>query len=156
MTDPVHQARLATVRAHVEAEDAQDLDAIMATWSRTEPTTLSYNRIAVTGNDAIRHSYKSRVSQLPGFTFDEVKQQYSGDEVITEQVLRFRDDQGELIEVSSVVFYSFDAENLLTEERVYLNELPLAPYFYPKLWKHAVGSDPSKQERILRGPAHKE
>lgn len=150
MVDRLQRTRLDTVQAHVDAENVQDLDAIMATWSTTETVVLSYNRIAVEGLDAVRRSYKARVTQLPNFGFDLVRRHEHGDMVIAEQVLRFDGTDGERIESASVVFYEFDRVGLLREERVYLNELPLAPYFYPHLWREAVGNDPSRRERALR------
>lgn len=150
MVDQLRRRRLETVEAHVEAENKQDLDAIMRTWSTTETVVLSYNRIAVEGLEAVRNSYRARVTQLPGFNFDVARRFETDEAVIAEQVLRFQNAEGGWVESASVVFYEFDQVGLLREERVYLNELPLAPYFYPKLWREAIGSDPSKRERELR------
>ena len=150
MDDVSYAAAASTVDAHVAAENAQTLDAIMATWSKTVEVVLSYNQIPVRGLEAVERSYAARVGQLPPFAFEEVARFRGEDSIVTEQVLRFTGDDGAEVTGPSVVIYTFDDVGLLVEERVYLNELPLAPYFYPHLWKNRMNSDPSITERSLR------
>lgn len=131
MNDAQRKVRVATVEEHLRAEDAQDLEAIMATFSDRPDISLSYNFIAIAGHEKIRRGYFKKVGALPKFTFPIVRRHICEDTIIEEHKLLFEGRDGKPVEVASVVIYDFDEHGKLLSESVFLNELPLMAYFYP-------------------------
>jgi ketosteroid isomerase-like protein len=126
MTATEH-ARLATVEEHVRAENARDMDAIMATFGEGDRTSVVYNGIPTIGHRKIRRSYEIRLNALPDFRFEVKQRHFSTDSLIAEHVLHFTSKEGQPVEVPMCIIYCFDEAGKLSEERIYINEAPLTP-----------------------------
>lgn len=121
------QARLATVEEHVRAENARDMDAIMATFGEGDRTSVTYNGIPTIGYRKIRRSYEIRLNALPDFRFEVKQRHFSTDSLIAEHVLHFTSKEGQPVEVPMCIVYCFDEAGKLSEERIYINEAQMTP-----------------------------
>jgi hypothetical protein len=115
-------ARLATVEEHVRAENARDMDAIMATFSATAHPHVVYNGIPTTGPTKIRRSYEVRLNALPDFRFEVTQRHVNPDSIIAEHVLHFTNTKGQAVTVPMCIVYCFDEVGKLSEERIYIDE----------------------------------
>lgn len=132
------ERRRALYRAHREAEDRHDLDAILETFSQ-ERASMLYNRAHWTDLDAIRaaHVYLG-MSDAQG-AFDDIRtvvdaEHFTDDEIVIEgrlvgkhvgDFLGFA-PTGREVELPYVTFYRFDDGGKLVSERVVMNTGVLA------------------------------
>jgi hypothetical protein len=128
--------RRALLDAHYEAEDAHDLEGIMATFS--PKAEMIYNRQPFGDSDAIRwaHGYIGLSAAAGAFhALRNVRDRihFTDDEIVVEgrlcarhvgEFLGFAPTDRE-IELPFVAFYSFDEHGDLTSERVVMNLGPL-------------------------------
>jgi SnoaL-like protein len=130
------ERRRALVRAHYAAENAHDLDAIMATFSPTGE--MQYNRQVFPTDETIRwaHGYIGMSAADGAFAglralIDE--EHFTEDETVVEGRL-LGAHRGEFlghpptdrdVELPFVAFYRFDGEGKLVSERVVMNLGPL-------------------------------
>ncbi len=126
------QRRRELLRAHMDAEDGHDLDAVMDTFAKN--TEMLFNRESFTDHDAIRlaHVYLG-LSSLPG-ALSGVKvvadaEHFTDDEIVIEgrvcgkHVAEFRgyEPTQRQVELPYVTFYRFDEDGKLASERVLMN-----------------------------------
>ncbi|HEV7733768.1 MAG TPA: nuclear transport factor 2 family protein [Candidatus Binatia bacterium] len=130
------EKRHALLRAHYAAENANDLDRIMATFS--SDTEMLYNRQAFRDHDGIRLAHAYLGFGAAG-AFRDVqtiadREHVTADEIIVEGRLcatHVGEFQGfpptrRDVELPFVAFYRFDAAGALVSERVVMNLGPLA------------------------------
>jgi len=136
--------RRALIQAHYEAENAHDIERIMATFSsRAE---MIYNRQSFAAPEAIRlaHGYLGFAAAAGAFTgINNVidGEHFTEDEIVIEGRLRGTHSgefqgfapTGRAVELPFVAFYRFDADGKLTSERVVMNlgSLGAAPSWQP-------------------------
>lgn len=134
--DAERARRRALLKAHLEAENAGDLDAVMATFAAG--AVMHYNAIPFPSADAIRSAH-----QYIGFArgegaFAEARnavdrESFTDTDVVIEGRMCGRHDRefmgfkpsGRAVELPFVAFYQFDADGKLSCERVVMNLGPL-------------------------------
>lgn len=84
MTD----AALALVRAHLAAEDAQDIDATMATFTEDCWYSIPTQDLLLRGREAVRAHYTSLFSSFPDLANQSVTLHDAGDRVFARIVVR--------------------------------------------------------------------
>ncbi len=130
------EKRPAMLRAHYAAENANDMDRIMATFSAD--TEMLYNRQPFRDRDGIRaaHEYLGfgAAGAFRGVQTIADHEHVTADEIVVEGRLcgthvgefqGFAPTQRE-VELPFVAFYRFDATGRLVSERVVMNLGPLA------------------------------
>lgn len=125
--------RRALLRAHYAAENANDLDRIMGTFSAAAGTTMVYNHQPFTDADGIRaaHTYIgfSAAGAFAGLRTIADHEHLTADEIVVEgrlcgtHVGEFQGfpPTGREIELPFVAFYRFDDAGKLVSERVVMN-----------------------------------
>jgi steroid delta-isomerase-like uncharacterized protein len=136
--------RRGLIEAHYAAENAHDLERIMATFSPS--AEMIYNRQSFPESEAIRlaHGYIGFSAAAGAFTgIDNVidGEHFTDDEIVIEGRLRGTHTgefqgfppSGRAVELPFVAFYRFDRDGKLTSERVVMNLGPLGatPAFPP-------------------------
>jgi len=129
--------RRALLRAHYAAENANDLDRIMGTFSTGAGTAMVYNRQEFTDPDGIRaaHTYIgfSAAGAFAGLQTIADHEHLTAEEIVVEGRLRGKHvgefqgfpPTGRDIELPFVAFYRFDDAGKLVSERVVMNLGPL-------------------------------
>ncbi|MDI9897405.1 nuclear transport factor 2 family protein [Rhodococcus sp. IEGM 1381] len=82
------QDAVALVRAHLEAEDRQDLDATMATFSQECWYSIPTQGYLLRGQEAVRAHYASLFGSFPDLVNEEVTLHDAGDRVFATIVVR--------------------------------------------------------------------
>lgn len=130
------ERRRAFLEAHYKAENDNDLDAIMATFS--DGAEMIYNQQSFADHDSIRqaHAYMgfSAVGAFRGLRAIVEREHFTPEEIVVEGRLCGRqvgDFQGypptnTEVELPYVAFYRFDGSGKLVSERVVMNLGPLA------------------------------
>lgn len=134
--DTERQRRRALLYAHLEAENAGDLDAVMATFD--PDAVMHYNTIAFATPEAIRgaHLYIGFAQEAGAFAgarnlID--RESFTDTDIVIEgrlcgaherEFLGFA-PSGRAVELPFVAFYQFDAGGALISERVVMNLGPL-------------------------------
>jgi len=125
--------RRALLRAHYAAENANDLDRIMGTFSTRAGTTMIYNRQEFADPDGIRaaHTYIgfSAAGAFAGLQTIADHEHLTADEIVVEGRLRGKHvgefqgfpPTGRDVELPFVAFYRFDDAGKLVSERVVMN-----------------------------------
>ena len=125
--------RRALLRAHYAAENANDLDRIMGTFSTADGTTMLYNHQPFTDPDGIRaaHAYIgfSAVGAFQELRTIADREHLTADEIVVEGRLRGKHvgefqgfpPTGRDVELPFVAFYRFDDVGKLVSERVVMN-----------------------------------
>ncbi len=133
MTDSREQdRRQALLAAHYDAENARDIDRIMATFAEGAEMIYNGQHFAVADHIQWAHSYIGMSAQPGGLSNlrnIRDREHYTDEEVIVEGRL-LATHTGEFqgfaptgceVELPFVAFYRFDAKGLLTSERVVMN-----------------------------------
>jgi hypothetical protein len=135
-TDP--ERRRALLRAHYAAENANDLDRIMGTFSNAAATEMLYNRQAFGDHPSIRQAHVyigfSAAGAFGGLRTIADHEHLTADEIVVEgrlcgkHVGEFQGfpPTGRDVELPFVAFYRFDDGGKLVSERVVMNLGPLA------------------------------
>jgi predicted ester cyclase len=125
--------RRALLRAHYAAENANDLDRIMGTFSTAGGTTMVYNHQPFSDPDGIRaaHAYIgfSAAGAFEGLQTTADHEHLTADEIVVEGRLRGKHvgefqgfpPTGRDVELPFVAFYRFDDAGKLVSERVVMN-----------------------------------
>ena len=125
--------RRALLRAHYAAENANDLDRIMGTFSTAGGTTMVYNHQPFSDSDGIRaaHAYIgfSAAGAFEGLQTTADHEHLTADEIVVEgrllgkHVGEFQGfpPTGRDVELPFVAFYRFDDAGKLVSERVVMN-----------------------------------
>jgi len=125
--------RRALLRVHYAAENANDLDRIMGTFSPGAGTTMIYNRQEFADPDGIRaaHAYIgfSAAGAFAGLHNEIDDEHLTADEIVVEgrllgkHVGEFQGfpPTGRDVELPFVAFYRFDDAGKLVSERVVMN-----------------------------------
>ena len=125
--------RRALLRAHYAAENANDLDRIMGTFSTADGTTMIYNHQPFTDPDGIRaaHAYIgfSAAGAFQGLRTIADHEHLTAEEIVVEGRLRGNHvgefqgfpPTGRDVELPFVAFYRFDEAGKLVSERVVMN-----------------------------------
>ena len=134
--DKERQRRSALVRAHYAAENAHDLEGIMATFAKG--AVMHYNRVEFPTDERIRwaHGYIGMTAApgaFSGFRAHIDEEHFTDDETVVEgRVCGTHSSEflgypptGREVELPFVAFYHFDARGKLTSERVVINLGPL-------------------------------
>jgi len=130
------EQRPAMLRAHYAAENANDMERIMATFSGD--TEMLFNRHAFRDHGGIRAAHEhlgfGAAGAFRGVQAIRDREHVTADEIVVEGRLCGR-HVGELqgfaptqrdVELPFVAFYRFDASGKLVSERVVMNLSPLA------------------------------
>lgn len=134
--DRERERRRALVRAHYAAENAHDLEAIMATFS--PDGEMQYNRQSFPSDETIRwaHGYIGMSAADGAFAALRAvvdREHFTDDETVVEGRLLGR-HRGEFlghpptdrdVELPFVAFYRFDGDGKLSSERIVMNLGPL-------------------------------
>ncbi len=124
--------RRALLAAHYDAENAHDLEAIMATFAPRAEMTYNAQRFAEPDHIRWAHTYIGMSAEAGAFQgLDTIRdaEHFTADEIVVEGRLRGRHvgefqgyaASGRDVELPFVSFYRFDAGGLLVSERVVMN-----------------------------------
>jgi len=136
-TDTKRDRRRALLAAHYAAENANDLERIMKTFSAR--AAMHYNRQEFADPDSIRQAHAYIGFSAAHGAFSELQtyadhEHLTADEIVVEGRLCGRHvgefqgfaPTGRTVELPFVAFYRFDAAGELVSERVVMNLGPLA------------------------------
>ena len=133
MIDAREQDRRRTLlAAHYDAENAHDLEGIMATFARGAEMTYNGQRFAEPDHIRWAHGYIGLTAEAGAFTDLQTirdHEHFTADEIVVEGRLcgthtgEFQGYQptGREVVLPFVTFYRFDANGLLTSERIVMN-----------------------------------
>lgn len=137
ISEAERERRRGFYQAHMDAENAHDLDGVMATFA--EDTEMLYNRLSFRDDQAIRLAHISIGMSPHDGAFKGLEtvidgEHFTDDELVIEGRLRGTHvaeflgiaATGRDVELPYVAFYRFDDSGRLTSERVVMNLGPLA------------------------------
>jgi len=124
--------RRALLAAHYDAENAHDLEGIMATFARNAEMIYNGQRFAEPDHIRWAHAYIGLTAEAGAFSALETlrdSEHFTTDEIVVEGRLRGRHvgefqgyrATGRDVVLPFVTFYRFDASGLLTSERIVMN-----------------------------------
>ena len=124
--------RRALLAAHYAAENAHDLEGIMATFARDAEMTYNGQRFAEPGHIRWAHAYIGLTAEAGAFSpLESIRdsEHFTADEIVVEGHLRGRHvgefqgyaPTGREVVLPFVTFYRFDARGLLASERIVMN-----------------------------------
>ena len=122
---------LEVVRAHLEAEDRQDLDATMATFTENCWYSIPTQAYVLRGQPAVRDHYERLFSTFPDLLNEEVTLHDAGDRVFASIVVRRHHrgtwgpfaPTGREIVTQALAEFPIAADGLVEAEIVHINPL---------------------------------
>ena len=122
--DALYAAREAVVLAHVAAENAHDLDAVMATFAHPRYEIIPTGAVH-DGVDAVRAMLVEQWHQLPGLRYEAADIYHAAGGVAVETRTTGTAPDGRAVDVVSVNVFGFDGPDLVVE-RCYFDRLTIA------------------------------
>lgn len=127
------EQRLALVEEHVQKENQQDIEGIMATfgedpWYDNEPVDEHHH-----GRDGVRSHYEELLQALPDLHIDIHQRHVTDDHVILETIVsgthkgnwRGLPGTGREVEFDACAVFAFDGQDKLAGERLYYDRASL-------------------------------
>ncbi len=169
MIDPKErERRAALLAAHYEAENAHDIERIMATFAPGAEMLYNGQHFTVADHIQWAHGYIGMSAGLPGGLTNirsvRDREHYTDDEIIVEGRM-FGTHTGEFqgfaptgrdVELPFITFYRFDANGLLASERIVMNLGMLGTVGAPlesQRHSQSPASSSARQGRRLAGGA---
>jgi steroid delta-isomerase-like uncharacterized protein len=123
------QTTIELAKAHAAAEDRQDVEATLATFSKDSAYTVEAFGVQLKGHDQIRQHYAGVFSAWPDFVNSRVTWYEAGDDVWAKAFAEFTHSRewngirpnGKRIGFSSVAHFPRAKDGLLAAEHVYMN-----------------------------------
>lgn len=120
MDTAVRDKRLAVVRAHMEAENRQDFDAVIATFDRPRYELMANQRV-FDGEEEVRRYFAASRSTFPDQRNENVVLHTTDDAVIAEfDLLGTHRDTGQPFRSRMAAFFFFNDDRIVCE-RVYFD-----------------------------------
>ena len=120
MDPSLHDARLAVVREHMEAENRLDFDAVIATFDRPRYELMASGRV-FDGEDEVRGYFAQSRATFPDQRNENVVLRSADDAVIAEfDLLGTHRDSGRAFRSRMVALFVFEGERIVCE-RVYFD-----------------------------------
>ena len=115
MDPSLHDARLAVVREHMEAENRLDFDAVIATFDRPRYELMASGRV-FDGEDEVRGYFAQSRATYPDQRNENVVLRSADDAVIAEfDLLGTHRDSGRAFRSRMVALFVFEGERIVCE-----------------------------------------